>query len=490
MDFEVVVVGAGIGGLTVAALLAGRGVSVCVLERESVVGGCAANFDKLGYSFEQGYGLYACWQPNEIHDRVFSELPVGPPEVRRLEPAYVVRLPDLAEVSLTENAKDFEDNLREVFPECAEKAVTFYRKLDAIGDSLRKALQKRPDLFAASHSKQVLALLPEGRLGAQIIKSSQETALDRLDSVSPRFRRFIDIQLQTLAQGTAADVSYLYSALALSAPRRGLFAIGGGGSALASRLAGSIGRSGGKIRLDTPVLRLAYNSRGEALGVDLLSGERVTASKAIVSNLTVWDTYGKLVGLNQTPLDVRKEMKSLQGWGAYMLYLGLDQDAVLRSDRLMLLTEWNEGLEYEPENSQLMFSAAPAWDSKAPAGKRAVCVHAFTQVDDWFSFHKDETELEDKDQRVLEQCWARLHAAMPELGSQIEVIDTTTPRSYYELTRRKLGMVGGLPVTPARFWRHQPSYVTSLPNLFIVSDTTSPGGIAESLSQHFCWPTR
>src|SRR5688572_132104 len=54
MDAEVVVVGAGIGGLTAAALLAARGMNVCVLERASSLGGCAANFEKFGYSFEAG----------------------------------------------------------------------------------------------------------------------------------------------------------------------------------------------------------------------------------------------------------------------------------------------------------------------------------------------------------------------------------------------------------------------------------------------------
>jgi hypothetical protein len=33
--------------------------------------------------------------------------------------------------------------------------------------------------------------------------------------------------------------------------------------------------------------------------VDLLNGERVIATKAVISNLTVWDTYGKLIGMGQ-----------------------------------------------------------------------------------------------------------------------------------------------------------------------------------------------
>jgi phytoene dehydrogenase-like protein len=124
-----------------------------------------------------------------------------------------------------------------------------------------------------------------------------------------------------------------------------------------------------------------------------------------------------------------------------------------------------------------MFVATPSWDNRAPNGKRAVTVHAFTDVDEWFTFHNDETELETKDQLMLEQCWQRLHAAIPELGSAAEVIETATPRSFYETTRRKLGMVGGvIPPTPA-FWLNEPSYRTSFPNLFIISDTTSPGSI-------------
>src|ERR1700704_6646491 len=150
MECEVVVVGGGIGGLTVAALLAQRGVSVCLLERESKVGGCAASFEKFGYSFDQGDGLYAGWQPNEIHQRVFSELPVAAPEVRLLEPAYVIRLPDQSEIALTGNEDQFEEDLVRNFPECAGKAVSFYREILEAGRLLRRAFQRAPDLLSAS----------------------------------------------------------------------------------------------------------------------------------------------------------------------------------------------------------------------------------------------------------------------------------------------------------------------------------------------------
>ena len=131
------------------------------------------------------------------------------------------------------------------------------------------------------------------------------------------------MQLQLPAQAPSKDVPYLHAALALTQPLENMFAVSGGAGGLAVKLAESIKLSGSRIRLDTPVLRLSYDSTGAAVGVDLLSGETVTASKAIVSNLTVWDTYGKLVGLNRTPAEVRKQLNKLRGWGAYFLYLGL-----------------------------------------------------------------------------------------------------------------------------------------------------------------------
>ena len=394
--------------------------------------------------------------------------------------AYTVRLPDQTEVALTADRVQFEQNLRSVFPECDTAAINFYRELDILGDDLRRLFRRVPDFLERQPSRQSLHLLREGKAGARIKRAKNENVASHLGNVSDRFRRFIDVQLQTFAGCAADEASYLYAALALTERRGNTFTIAGGGSGLANKLSESIKLSGGKVRLDTPVLRLAYDSSGQPVGVDLLSGETVHASKAIISNLTIWDTYGKLVGLNRTPNELRAALKTLRSPGAYLIYVGLEESTAqsLRANNQLLITgSWSDS--FQPEDHQLNFSVAPAWDPRAPQGKRAATVHAFTDVDDWFTFHQDESEEENKDQEMLERCWERLHAAMPELGSGAEVIDTATPRTFYEATRRKLGMVGGVPVTPEAFWRSEPSYVTPFSNLFIVSDTVSPGGIAE-----------
>ncbi|PSB67316.1 C-3',4' desaturase CrtD, partial [filamentous cyanobacterium CCP1] len=90
---RVVVIGAGIGGLTAAALLAHRGYSVLVLDQAIVPGGCASTFKRKGFTFDVGATQVAGLEPNGIHYRIFSELGIDLPAATPCDPACAVYLP-------------------------------------------------------------------------------------------------------------------------------------------------------------------------------------------------------------------------------------------------------------------------------------------------------------------------------------------------------------------------------------------------------------
>src|SRR5437879_13603718 len=163
MDFEVIVIGGGIGGLTTAALLAARGLNVCLFERQSRVGGCVANFEHLGYTFEPTAGLYSGWEPAGIYEKIFSELPVEPPNVQALSPAFVVRLPDGTDVAVAVSERQFEDELRQAFPECAEPAVAFYRKLAEFNDPNRASARTTTSTYLTNCSLRFRRFRSEDR---------------------------------------------------------------------------------------------------------------------------------------------------------------------------------------------------------------------------------------------------------------------------------------------------------------------------------------
>ena len=215
----------------------------------------------------------------------------------------------------------------------------------------------------------------------------------------------------------------------------------------------------------------------------MLSGERVIATRGIISNLTVWDTYGKLIGPSRTPPTISSQLRKLQSPGAYLLLLDMDREAVSRlpSRRILALTDLQDDQPYDPKTAQLVFNAASDLDRRAPQNKLAVTVSAFTNAEDWFSFHEDHNTHAEQDQKMLEQIWSRLHSAIPELRDSVEVIESATPQSFYETTRRKFGMIGRPHSEQAML---NGLSKTHLSNVFIVTDTTSSGlgiaGVVES----------
>lgn len=496
MDYEVVVVGAGLGGLTTAALLAARGVSVCVVERESTAGGCVADVEKFGYRFEPTAGLYAGFGEGEIVERVFAELPVEPPEARKIFPAYTVRTARGAQVRTgCEDEGEFDADLCAAFPECAGLAVDFFRELARIAETRRERARRpvssrhatprrRLYLFGKRHDSR------EEEDDALLDAARVQTVAERLGGAPARFRRFVDAQLQLFALCAGEECSLATAAEVFAHARRANYAIRGGAAALADALAGSIRRCGGTVRFDTTALRLAEGANFSATGVVLLSGETLRATRAVVSNLTAWDTYGKLARAAPPDPDERARLKALRGWGAYLVFFGVDEEAAARlpSTRVVALAEagdvetgLDESSTFDPTRDLFALNVAPAWDARAPAGKRAATLAAFADSSEWFAYHEDEEEHEAQDARALEFWWERLHAALPELGAGAEVVETLTPRGYYERTRRRLGAAWGAARTREAAGAF--GSLTHLPNLFLVGDTAAEANGVASVAE-------
>jgi phytoene dehydrogenase-like protein len=453
MAYDVVVVGSGIGGLTVAALLSARGLSVCLLERQSQVGGCIGRTEFSGYDFDPGMGLYTDWGPGEIYDRTFDELPVQCPTATPIESEYVVRLPDQTDVHLRENQDEFSEELATTFPECVKEAIEFYRLV-------REVNEQRDQSQLSAFGKALKKIW--SRSSAEV----EQPAVGFVGNTSTRFQWFIDAQLRAFLHTTIESCAFGRACHALAMPRRKFYAVENGIATLAERLAESIKKSGSVIRLNSPVLRLAFDENGRAFGVDLLSGENVVAERAIISNLTIWDTYGKLVGLNRTPVSIKNQLSRTHGTGAYLIYAVLEGSALARLPSSRFLVAGDQTTSIENQISEFTVSVGEC----CADGKRPVTIKTATEVAPWFSFQTSEEDYEAWDQAALTNLWENLHRGVPELGAAIEVIESANPRTYYDSTRRKLGMVMGVESTTANLTTE-----SIFPNVLLTGDTVSAG---------------
>ena len=101
---RVVVIGAGIGGLTTAALLTQAGHAVTVLEAQTYPGGCAATFVHKGYRFDTGATIIGGFQPGGPHRRIADQLGIEFP-IRQHDPGWITHLPDCS-VPLAQDPTD------------------------------------------------------------------------------------------------------------------------------------------------------------------------------------------------------------------------------------------------------------------------------------------------------------------------------------------------------------------------------------------------
>jgi phytoene dehydrogenase-like protein len=76
MRYDVIVIGAGLGGLTAGAKLAREGMKVLVIEQHSRPGGCATTFRRGEYTLEVGLHEMDGPGSRDVKNRIFGELEV------------------------------------------------------------------------------------------------------------------------------------------------------------------------------------------------------------------------------------------------------------------------------------------------------------------------------------------------------------------------------------------------------------------------------
>ncbi len=134
--YDVIVIGAGIGGLTAAALLSKAGLSVCVLEKEPHVGGYLAGFRRKHFIFDTAIHWLNQYGPGGILDKLFKA--IGSDHPKAIEQNRIRRYKgENFDYLLTNKPDEMRDQLIRDFPEEKKGIERMFLKARQIGQSFK-----------------------------------------------------------------------------------------------------------------------------------------------------------------------------------------------------------------------------------------------------------------------------------------------------------------------------------------------------------------
>jgi C-3',4' desaturase CrtD len=469
---RIVVIGAGVGGLTTAALLARAGLDVTVLEAHVYAGGCAGTFYHLGYRFDAGATLPAGFYPGGPMDLVAKSVGIDRWPVRRDDPAMVVHLPTGASVTRYADERRWEERQRAFGPE----AEPFWRWQEATSNALWDLALRQPS-WPPQAPGEVARLAVDGltwvgndlwnRLKPSLVLDAFRPMSTHLRDASERLRLFVDAQLLIAAQTTSRYANALYSASALDLPRRGVAHAEGGMGAIAETLVEAVRRNGGQVHFRQEATHIAVE-RGRPVAVGTKKGVSFPAD-FVIANLPPWNV-ARLLG-EYAPRRLRTlTSRPKHVWGAFMVYAGLDGAAVPGDFPLH-----HQVVVREPmgNGNTVFLSLSPAWDQgRAPQGQRTLTLSTHSELGPWWDLYEQDREAYDARRKAyVERILAAVEVAIPGLRDAADLILSGTPVTFQRFTRRDWGWVGGFPQTSlTRVWGPRLA-----PGLWLVGDSVFPG---------------
>ncbi len=485
---DVAVIGAGIAGLTAAALLARDGADVVLLEQHDKPGGCAGYFvvpSRWGdFQFPVGATVALGLEEGGLHREVFDNLGVHCPAkpIDRLS----VFLPDIRIELWHEAAKWKRERAR--LPGYSRGQELFWRLQELVADAGWFALGRKPALplqrpidVARNMSLADPRLLPMlGALPFSVGEWMKHLRVDR----DRAFSALVNLQLLITTQSLSHQAPLSNGMAGLDLWRHGGFHPRGGVGAIARTLLDALGKHGGQSRFETRALNV---HREDGLWhIETQSGP--IRARKVFANVPL---------ANLPALVPAARVKSLieragEGWGAVTLYIALRDEFVPADLPLhsQILTRYAATPPYIKAGAgdDAFLSLSPRDDeASAPRGWRTLNVSTHVHLKDWQGLTQNEYRAQKKMWR--DRLLDGVRVALPDFDAGKGFVITGTPSSWEDYTLRAGGNVGGAPLSRRNAnLRALPSRI-GLPDFRLVGDSTFPGQgtVACALSGFNAW---
>ncbi len=458
-SYDAVIVGAGIGGLICANLLARAGLSVLLIEQHYMVGGYCSTFRRKGYTFDAATHFYPLLGNSAtITGKLLQELGIRTEWVK-MDPVDHFHFPDGSSFSVPADFDLYRAKLKREFPDEADK-------LDQFFDVVREVYLLGLLCYFRGHDTN--------RLGPYRDMTLRE-ALDRY---------FRNEKLKLLLAGDCGHwgsppcrTSFVFDSMLRLSYFLGNYYPRGGSQAFADELARRFEELGGQILMRSLVRRILV-SKGSACGVEVETGsansrqsKRVLAD-VVISNADLFLTLERLIGPEYFDHDDLARLRKLRpSHPCFLTYIGLGDVPVevLREAEGYHWDSWDA--DQVATSAFKVFVPTLFEPALAPTDGHIIIVQKLTDIDydattDWTA-HKLGVE---------QYISTNLERLMPGILEKIVVKLSASALTSNKYTLNHHGAMLGWEMSPDQLGSKRPDLAGPIKNLYFVGHWTQPGG--------------
>ncbi|NHI92510.1 MAG: NAD(P)/FAD-dependent oxidoreductase [Candidatus Lokiarchaeota archaeon] len=466
-NYDIIVIGSGIGGLGTAAILTHNGYSVLVLEKNDRIGGACSSYTKQGFTIDDGVHIFS--EPPSLKAR-FGKILRLAGRATKLGTG-IWESPDLKIVAVSKTGM-----IKKGDSEIQESAFGFAAPKPSAGKpkpANSEKEKKTNDLPVPKNMMKVAGAMMG--MSKKKLKNLYEEKTDLTsfinqftdDKAVHNMFAFMTGVFFTIPPRMASAAEFI-QCMQESASNMGSGYPIGGAIAIPKAFAKAIEVNGGHVLTNKPVKKIILKDN-KAVGVELDDGTEINA-KIIVSNADIRNTVNHLVGRSEFEKEYLEKIDNLISSYAVIGYKFALEEPVIKDMMVINLMEdftpfETDKYDIDPRDTPLrrvgFFGPIPSnIDSNlAPPGKQLAFFGASVprKVHDWSKLKKV----------FLQDCYEFL----PELENKQIFVDISTPLVIESWIGKKGGPVEGTALTPEQSGPFRVSSILPIENLYGVGDT-------------------
>ncbi|MBI4333729.1 MAG: NAD(P)/FAD-dependent oxidoreductase [Chloroflexi bacterium] len=471
--YDVIIIGAGIGGLSAGLHLIDKGHKTLILEAEPTPGGLCTSFERRGFTFDTCiHWLMGCTEGGMVRRPLEKFGLLDEVRLKYLEPFATIRTPD-AEVTIGSDLSEFERFLCRLSPRDERALVRFFTQARSLPPMIVPSPEDR-----RKHPLRSLGILfsywPVIRLAFQYGRHDLETFLNRFQE-KERIRPYLGV----FGDDCSALISfYLFSWV----HRRDLYAPAISSLDFARAFESKFRQMGGEIKYRTRASKVMVKD-GKAAGVQLQNGEEIPA-RAVVSNADGYQTLFLLLGDDFVPPALAHIYRSAPLFGSMLLVsLGVGVPLTEKDAPARMTMEYPAPAPFSTrladlERAPFTYKVESLYNpAAAPPGKGVLLAEAVADYEEWHRLRLDPVRYQQAKHRAQEIAVRRAENAFPQIRGKVEFVDVATPVTFERYTSNRDGSIQGWKPSPQMMRRmYLPWKPTALPNFFMVGQWVAVGG--------------